>query len=232
MRLRPTFSGFVLLVLLLAAAMLAAVLTRRVPDAYNPLVQLDLSAKPNFMTPVKLRMLSGNTAACVAALGKIGVKAEPMPERTDERDCTRRGTVTLSRLSRASFAPEEMRCDIALRLYLLERHGIQPLAQHYFRTEVDRIHHFGSYSCRTIRGSWRQSQHAKANAFDLAGFQLENGRSIWLKDDWSAGGDAAAFLRAVRASACQWFNIVLSPDYNADHADHFHFDMGWFRGCR
>jgi len=92
MRLRPTFSGFVLLVLLLAAAMLAAVLTRRVPDAYNPLVQLDLSAKPNFMTPVKLRMLSGNTAACVAALGKIGVKAEPMPERTDERDCTRRGT--------------------------------------------------------------------------------------------------------------------------------------------
>ncbi|MBC8036785.1 MAG: extensin family protein, partial [Rhizobiales bacterium] len=224
MRLRSKFSGFVLILLLLAAAMLAAVLTRLIPDPYNPLVQLDLSAKPNLVTGIKLRMLSGNTRACIAVLSKAGVNVQAMPERTDEPGCYRRGTITLSRLSRAGFEPEEMRCDLALRLYLLERHGIQPLARRHFGSEVERIHHFGSYSCRTIRGSWRQSQHATANAFDMAGFQLANGRGISLKNDWSTGGPAALFLRDIRTHACQWFNIVLSPDYNADHADHFHFD--------
>ncbi len=232
MRLGSRVSGFVLIVLVLAAIFFGAAVKRLIPDDYNPLVQLELSAKPNFVTAVKLRMLSGNTAACIAVLRKVGVNVQPMPERTERPGCERRSTITLSRLSRAGFAAEEMRCDLALRLYLFERHEIQPLARLHFGSEVDRIHHFGSYSCRNIRGSWRQSQHATANAFDLAGFQLANGRGISLKNDWHTGGPAARFLHDVRSGACQWFNIVLSPDYNADHADHFHFDMGWFRGCR
>ncbi len=231
MRLRSTFSGFVLVMLLLAAIVFAVVVTRRIPDAYNPLVQLDLTAQPNLVTGIKLRMLSGNTASCVAVLRKAGVNVEVMPYRIDEPGCYRRGTITLSRLSRASFEPEEMRCDLALRLYLLERHAIQPLGRRYFNSDVDRLDHFGSYSCRNIRGSWRQSQHATANAFDLAGFRLADGHNISLKDDWSSNGSAARFLRDVRFRACGLFNMVLSPDYNADHADHFHFDMGWFRGC-
>lgn len=232
MRLGSRVSGLVLVVLVLAAMLFGAAVKRQIPDDYNPLVQLDLSAKPNFITPIKLRMLSGNARACIAVLRKESVDVQAMPERTDEPGCYRRGTITFSRLSRAGFEPEEMRCDLALRLYLLERHGIQPLARRYFNSDVDRIHHFGSYSCRTIRGSWRQSQHATANAFDLAGFGLADGRGISLKNDWHTGGPAARFLRDVRGQACQWFNIVLSPDYNADHSDHFHFDMGWFRGCR
>ncbi len=229
---RSKFSGFVLILLLLAAIVLAAVLTRRIPDPYNPLIQLDLAAKPNFITPVKLRMLAGNTAACIAVLRKVGVALQVMPERTDGPGCERQGTITLSRLSRAYLDPEEMRCDLALRLYLLERHDVQPLARSNFGSEVDRIHHFGSYSCRNIRGSWRQSEHATANAFDMAGFQLADGRGISLKNDWPGGGPAARFLREVRNRACGLFNVVLSPDYNADHADHFHFDLGWFRTCR
>ncbi len=232
MRLLSRFSGLVLVILLIAAIMFAAVVTRRIPDAYNPLVQLDLTAKPNLLTGLKLRMLFGNTPACMAVLRKAGVDVEAMPERTDAPGCKRSGTVTLSRLSRAYLDAEEMRCDVALRLYLLERHGIQPLARNYFGSDVARIHHFGSYSCRTIRGSWRQSEHATANAFDLAGFQLADGRSISLKNDWPGGGPAARFLREVRNRACDLFKVVLSPNYNADHADHFHFDLGWFRSCR
>ncbi|MBC8036836.1 MAG: extensin family protein, partial [Rhizobiales bacterium] len=48
----------------------------------------------------------------------------------------------------------------------------------------------------------------------------------------STGGPAALFLRDIRTHACQWFNILRSPDSNADPAQHFHFDMGWFRSCR
>jgi hypothetical protein len=232
MRLRLTFSGFVLVILLLGVILFVAALTRVVPDPYNPLVQLDLSAKPNSVTAIKLGMLSGNTAACVAILRKVGVDVQVMPQRTDGARCQRRGTVTLSRLSRAGFETEEMRCDLALRLYLLERYAIQPQSRRYFGSNVEWIHHFGSYSCRNIRGSWRQSEHATANAFDMAGFRLADGRNISLKNDWSSIGPTALFLREVRSSACYLFNIVLSPDYNADHADHFHFDMGWFKSCR
>jgi len=39
-------------------------------------------------------------------------------------------------------------------------------------------------------------------------------------------------LQAVRGGACGYFTTVLSPDYNAAHADHFHLDQakrlgGW-----
>jgi hypothetical protein len=56
-------------------------------------------------------------------------------------------------------------------------------------------------------------------------------------NDWTAGGAEAAFLREVRDGACRVFATVLSPDYNAAHRDHLHFDQaargarGW-RGCR
>ena len=36
----------------------------------------------------------------------------------------------------------------------------------------------------------------------------------------------------VRAGACRFFDVVLSPEFNELHRDHFHFDMGRFRACR
>ena len=70
----------------------------------------------------------------------------------------------------------------------------------------------------------------------MAGFVLENGERITLVRDWD-DAEKGAFLRDVRDGACDLFSTVLSPDYNAAHADHFHFDqaeqgaLGW-RPCR
>ena len=221
--------------LLLAAggvAFYGALRHNLVPQRFNPLSPLDLSETPSLLTDVKLWMIAGDAAACLAAFRHVGIALKPMPRQSDRPGCTREATVLISRLSKASIRAEEMRCDVALRLYLLERHVIQPLARHHFTAEVTDIGHFGSYSCRTMRGSsWRMSEHATANAFDLSGFKLSNGRQITLKKDWTAQGEAPAFLREVRLGACSLFNMVLSPDYNADHADHFHVDMGLFRGC-
>jgi hypothetical protein len=55
--------------------------------------------------------------------------------------------------------------------------------------------------------------------------------------DWNEGGKKAAFLREVRDGTCGLFSVVLSPDYNAAHADHLHIDQtdrGTFgrRSCR
>jgi hypothetical protein len=104
---------------------------------------------------------------------------------------------------------------------------------------VASIEHFGSYSCRRLygreAGGW--SEHARANAVDVAGFTLSDGTRISVARDWEAEGPHGRFLDEVRDGACDLFATVLSPDYNEAHQDHFHFDqadrgaMGW-RGCR
>lgn len=232
MRASRIFGLILLLICALLLAIYGALRLGVVPSHYNPLTPLDLSEPPGLMSDVKLWLMEGNTPACIAALARAGVTAKSMPKRTERPGCIRDGTVSIDTLSSASIGGEEMGCDVALRLYLLERHMIQPLARKHFSAGVARITHFGSYSCRTIRGSsWRMSEHATANAFDISGFRLANGKTITLKRDWSSGGAPARFLRDVRLGACSLFNMVLSPDYNADHADHFHVDLGLFRGC-
>jgi hypothetical protein len=231
MRRQRFLAIFCLMVLAAGAALYALLRLELVPARYNLLLPLDLAEAPGPLTGIRLWLIAGDTPACVTALRRASNEVRQMPERSEQGDCARAGTVMVSKLSAAGIKPEEMRCDIALRLYLLERHIVQPLARRHLGSEVARISHFGSYSCRAMRGSSRLSEHATANAFDISGFELANGRNISLKRDWTAGGAPARFLREVRRGACRLFNMVLSPDYNADHADHFHVDMGLFRGC-
>jgi hypothetical protein len=76
------------------------------------------------------------------------------------------------------------------------------------------------------------SEHATANALDISGFVLADGRRITLRAGWNAGGAEARFLRAARDGLCDFFRVVLGPDHNALHADHFHVDQGLFLSCR
>lgn len=217
----------------MAAAVYVAARTEVIPAAYNPLVPIDLRDPPNVMTGTKLWLMEGNPTACFAALRKSGAVFQEVPLRTatQQPGCELENTVVISKLSRARLEPEEMRCDIALRLYLLERHDIRPLARRYFGSDVNELLDFGSYSCRNMRGSSRRSEHATANAYDLAGVKLANGRTITVKQGWTGDSASRGFLRDLRRRACLVFNMVLGPDYNADHAGHFHFDMGLWRGC-
>ena len=106
-----------------------------------------------------------------------------------------------------------------------------------------RIHHMGTYSCRKIAGSSRWSQHAFANAIDIGSFQVPDYGRVSVLNHWRDGDEVeiaedqtlpsrAEYLRAVRSSLCDRFNVVLSPDFNAAHADHYHADLGPFRTCR
>jgi hypothetical protein len=203
------------------------------PRSLDPFAPIDLADPPNVLTGLKLRAIAGNVPACVAALREVNVPVRVMPFRQEGLGCERRDTIELAKLSRASMAPFETRCDLALRLYLFERHVAQPAARRIFGGAIDRIDHFGSYSCRDIRGrAGTRSEHATANAVDLAGFRLEDGRPITLRGDWRDAGPSGQLLRELRDGACDWFNLVLSPDYNAAHEDHLHFDMGWYGSCR
>jgi hypothetical protein len=85
-----------------------------------------------------------------------------------------------------------------------------------------------SYACRNVNnaGEGKLSAHAFADALDVTGFTLEDGRTIALPGGWtdplSPEGRA---LRFAHDSACSLFMTTLGPEANALHADHLHLDM-------
>ena len=202
------------------------------PRPYDPLVLPDLDAASNVLTPFKMKRIDSSAENCRAAFARAGKALAIEPARIETAQCTKEDTVKLSSLSTAKLLMEETRCAIAARLFMWEHNVVQPAARKYFNEQVTEIIHFGSYSCRNIRGSSATSEHATANAFDIAGFRFASGKLITLKQDWQGGQPPAEFLREIRDGACDYFNLVLSPDYNADHHDHLHVDMGWYRTCR
>jgi len=206
-----------------------------VTDPCRPWAPLGLRAEPTVVSSWKGRAPPLGDAACRAALDQAGARFESLPDHIESEACHILNRVRISGLSTAHLDPVEMRCSIAARLYLWERHDVQPAAHRLLNAGVAEVEHFSSYSCRRMRTSrgtsWRMSQHVTANAVDISGFVLEDGRRITLKRHWGRSPEGA-FLRAAHAGLCRWFNTVLGPDYNALHADHFHADMGPFASCR
>jgi hypothetical protein len=114
---------------------------------------------------------------------------------------------------------------------------VRPAAQLYLGADVAQVETFGTYACRNIVGNpgmaGKRSEHAHANAVDISAFVLTDGRRISVEKDWTGGGSGRQFLHRVHESACKRFRTVLSPDYNAAHYNHLHFDMGGKGGyCR
>lgn len=92
--------------------------------------------------------------------------------------------------------------------------------------------HVGTYTCRTISGSSSLSQHGLGKALDINGFTFDDGTRVTVLDHWEDGDAtpdtwAGAFLHeAVHRWYDAWiWNIILTPEYNADHDNHFHVDM-------
>jgi hypothetical protein len=230
--------GSVLVRLFIAAVFLfmmfvAAVSLRLItlPPHYDPFTPPDLREGPSWFRSLKLKNLDLEPQACLQSIKQTGIASTLLPNSGRGPACYLNSTLMLNRVSVAKIKPEQTRCNIAARLYLWERHVVQPAAQKYFGQDVKEITHFGSYSCRTIARSNNMSEHSTANAFDISGLRLASGKLIRVSSGWKAGGKDADFLREVRNGLCDYFNLTIGPDYNADHADHFHVDMGWVRGC-
>ena len=205
-----------------------------IPDRWDPRTPLDVAAMPNLLTRFKLAKLSGDAQLCQQVLATTPFDFARMPDRSTGTACGFSNAVRIDRTTAAIGTPFSLTCRSAVSLALWEQHVLQPTAQRYFGQPVARIEHFGSYACRNIYGrpNATRSQHATAEAFDVAGFVLGDGRRLRVIKDWSGDGAAAGFLREVRTGACEFFDGVLSPDYNAAHRDHFHLDRGRYRMCR
>ena len=222
----------------IAAALLLfawAMLKQRPQDV--PWTPLDLGAPIGLFTGRKLTALTQDFPACRAALDAAGVRYTALPPRDAPGQCgyTDGIRLTAGGARAIGFAPTGLgtSCPVAAALSAWEWHVVQPSAQALLGARVVSIDHFGSYSCRRIYGrdSGNWSEHASANAVDIAGFRLSDGRRISVVRDWQGDGAPARFLHAVRDGACDLFSTTLSPDYNAAHRDHLHLDQA-NRGCR
>lgn len=230
----------------LALAYLLFVLGRGRPQD-TPWAALDLAQPIGLFTGRKLAALDAEPGQCRILLEKAGIRFQRFEQPAPPPCGIANGVRLVAGGARTTdYAPRDpaTTCPVAAALALWEWEVVQPAARRHLRTSVSAIDQLGTYSCRRINGredgAW--SEHATANAIDIAGFRLADGRRLTLLGDWSPAGDEddrreAAFLREVRDGACGLFATVLSPDYNAQHADHLHLDqadrgaMAW-RACR
>lgn len=215
----------VALVFALGTLAFSCIGTLRVP----PLGPPDLTAPTDRLTGARLAALSRDDALCLAVLEAGAVAHTPLPPLTAGR-CGYTNAVRLpSGPGELRFQPAApgMSCPVAAALHLWLRDTVQPAAQAHFGSRAVAVEHFGTYACRNTYGrdDTDLSEHARANAIDIAGFRLADGRQITLARNWNGTPAEQAFLREVRDGACPLFATTLSPDYNAAHHDHFHLDM-------
>lgn len=222
-------------ILAFAGGMILAVMfVLTLPDEDVPWAPLDLDDPVGVFTPMKLDALARNPDACYGILENSALEFTPMPPKSSGDFCGYSDGVEIKRSVTPYASPVVVRCSLAATLYLWEREVVQPAAMEIYGEQVSQIQHYGSYACRRVYGrpNGSISEHASANAIDVSGFRLADGRTVTLRSDWDGDKKDAEFLHRVRKGACGLFQGVISPDYNKAHEDHFHLDMGPYDYCR
>jgi hypothetical protein len=217
--------GFILLVL------------PRLPESYLPWTPLDLGAPPvPLVTWTKLQRMGLDAGYCRAALGTSALGFTWLGSVTPAKGCPVENAVRVAHASVGLSSGFLASCRLAGALDYFFRHAVEPDARRDLGQGVRQVVHLGSFACRSVIGDHGAgnvlSQHASANAIDIAGFMLDDGSRVTVADDWRDEGPRGRFLHDVHDDACGIFHAVLGPDFNAVHHGHFHLDMGFFRICR
>lgn len=207
---------------------------RYLPSYYNPLAPLELSDPPNWLTQFKLKRLT--PARCQTLLQQANkqklITSQPVADSAGEcplTDVVRVRDFGVVKLSSSFLAS----CPLALRSALYVGQQAAPLTERLMMSQLTRIEHLGSYACRNIyhRPDARRSEHASAQALDISGFILADGRHVTVLRGWKQE-ESATWLRALLSASCQYYGNGLGPDYNAAHANHFHLGIRGFGLCR
>ncbi len=219
---------------LIAAGVFLVGWWRGVPEGDNPFVNLRLDEPLGLYSKYKIIDLANAPDACQDVLAGSTLEYAPIADRKTGEFCAFDNAVAINKSHVPYSGPVRVTCPMAAALYLWERDVLQPLAREHLDAEVRLVQHVGTYACRRVYGgrSGQPSEHATANAIDIIGFTLDDGREISVLKHWDADNERAAFLNALHARSCKVFRGVLGPEYNTQHADHFHLDLGRYDLCR
>jgi hypothetical protein len=207
--------------------------TRGRPAAHVPVPDLNARTGPQIWS--QLRQFQEMPGVCRRSLESVpafGFTA--LADRTDSPGCGYRGAVRLEKTLIPVSRVVDISCPMAAGLHLWMRDVVVPAARLHLGATVTRVETFGTYACRSrnSQAGARLSEHATANAIDISGFFLADGRKIMVEQSWRGVPGDAAFLHAIHKQSCGLFSVVLGPDADRFHSNHIHLDMGPWRLCR
>ena len=164
---------------------------------------------------------------CRLRLGKLAA-FKPLPVLVGPGECGAANAVLLESVTlpddtKVTFAPAAtLRCTMAEQVALWLREDVVP-ASAALGTQLRALEDYNSYECRgqnRVRGA-TLSEHGRANALDLRGFKVANGKMVELTD----ANVAKEWRESLRVSACVRFHTVLGPGSDGNHETHIHIDL-------
>lgn len=170
-------------------------------------------------------------ADCTRLLAGRDVVFKPLPPIGSAASCGAPAPVEVSAIAGVALSPAAtLTCPMVAALHNWLTTTVQPLAQSMLATRVTGITNASAYVCRSrnhIAGA-KISEHARANALDIASFSyaradLPPGWTQWLGADGKPR--PGSFIERVRLGACRDFTTVLGPGADVYHGDHFHLDV-------
>jgi hypothetical protein len=170
-------------------------------------------------------------SACRQRLEKFAV-VTPMPRLIGPGSC---GGTDIVRMDAVIVAGKNvemkpapyLQCPMAEQLALWVRDDTTPLLA-AIGGVLKSLETYDDFSCRGRNRKLfgKVSEHGKANAIDLKGFTLQDGRYVHLTDM-----KADKPLReGARKSACTRFMTVLGPGSDGYHEEHIHIDLAERKG--
>jgi hypothetical protein len=183
-------------------------------------------------------VMPADEVACRRELKRLGVTYRDLAPIDDGGECRIDHPVQLIGLSgNIDVKPAAtLTCRMAATVAAWTKNELAPAARKRYFSGIGTIHQGSSYSCRRIRGTSVASEHSKGNALDIMKITLKSGREIDVRRPAFFAFRERSLLNRVRADGCGYFTTVLGPGYDADHADHFHFDIkdrrNGYRACR
>ncbi|MDO1584664.1 extensin-like domain-containing protein [Rhizobium oryzicola] len=182
-------------------------------------------------TPRAPAQMPASEVACRAELRRMGVQYRDLATINDGPSCGIPYPVELSGLAGGiDVKPAtKLNCQTTLAFAKWVKNELQPAARTRYWSGVKTIQSMGGYSCRRMNNSNQRynpmSEHAHGNAIDVGAFVLNNGHDIDVRKKGLFSFREGGLLKSVRSDSCKYFNTVLGPGSNAEHWNHFHFDL-------
>jgi hypothetical protein len=168
------------------------------------------------------RRIAGEIAVIAAQPPLIG------PGDCGAQDVVKLEAIILRDKTRVAVSPPAtLRCTMAEALAHWVREDVTD-ALSGIGTAIRSLDNYASFDCRgrNRRAGAKISEHGLANAIDIRGFALANGKFADLTDR----AFAKDFREGMKKSICARFTTVLGPGSDGHHETHIHMDLAQRRG--
>ncbi len=164
--------------------------------------------------------------ACQTRLADAGALFTALGDTSGPGECGATDIVELRRITAEDgpitvTPPAKLRCEVAESIMDFVSKDLAAAVSAL--GSIRALENADSYDCRPRNGipGARTSEHGHANALDISGLRLKNGRTVRPTDDTLSHD----IRLAMRTAACNRFNTVLGPGSDGFHEDHIHVDL-------